>query len=43
MTDVEHPRPVILTDELKAQLNKVSTATLTQQLQGRASAMRTDA
>ena len=34
-TDTEHPRPVILTDELKAQLNKVSTATLTQQLQGR--------
>ena len=34
-TDAEHPRPVILTDELKAQLNKVSTATLTQQLQGR--------
>ena len=28
-------RPVILTDELKAQLGKVSTATLTQQLQGR--------
>ena len=34
-TNTEHPRPVILTDELKAQLNKVSTATLTQQLQGR--------
>ena len=33
--DAEHPRPVTLTDELKAQLGKVSTATLTQQLQGR--------
>ena len=33
--DAEHPRPVVLTDELKAQLRKVSTATLTQQLQGR--------
>jgi len=29
------PRPVILTDELKSQLNKVSTATLTQRLQGK--------
>ena len=35
MADDEHPRPVILTDELKAQLGKVSTATLTQQLQRR--------
>ncbi len=35
MTDVDHPRPVVLTDELKAQLGKVSTATLTQQLQGK--------
>lgn len=35
MADDEHPRPVILTDELKAQLGKVSTATLTQQMQRR--------
>ncbi len=34
-SDAEHPRPVILTDELKAQLGRVSTATLTQQLQRR--------
>lgn len=34
-SDTVHPRPVTLTDELKAQLGKVSTATLTQQLQGR--------
>lgn len=33
--DVEHPRPVVLTDELKAQLSKVATATLTQLLQGK--------
>ena len=33
--EAEPPRPVTLTDELKAQLGKVSTATLTQQLQGR--------
>ena len=33
--DASPPRPVLLTDELKAQLGKVSTATLTQQLQGR--------
>ena len=33
MSSVEPPRPVLLTDELKAQLNSVSTATLTGQLQ----------
>lgn len=33
MSDAEHPRPVVLTDELKAQLNSVSTATLTSLLQ----------
>ena len=35
LSDDQSPRPVVLTDELKAQLGKVSTATLTQQLQRR--------
>jgi 5-oxopent-3-ene-1,2,5-tricarboxylate decarboxylase / 2-hydroxyhepta-2,4-diene-1,7-dioate isomerase len=33
MSSEEPPRPVLLTDELRAQLNSVSTATLTNQLQ----------
>ena len=33
MSSDEPPRPVLLTDELRAQLNSVSTATLTNQLQ----------
>ncbi|MEY2415649.1 MAG: 5-oxopent-3-ene,2,5-tricarboxylate decarboxylase / 2-hydroxyhepta-2,4-diene,7-dioate isomerase [Ilumatobacteraceae bacterium] len=33
MSSDELPRPVLLTDELRAQLNSVSTATLTNQLQ----------
>jgi 5-oxopent-3-ene-1,2,5-tricarboxylate decarboxylase / 2-hydroxyhepta-2,4-diene-1,7-dioate isomerase len=33
MSDYEPPRPVLLTDELREQLNSVSTATLTNQLQ----------
>jgi 5-oxopent-3-ene-1,2,5-tricarboxylate decarboxylase/2-hydroxyhepta-2,4-diene-1,7-dioate isomerase len=33
MSSDEPPRPVLLTDELRAQLNSVSTATLTSQLQ----------
>ncbi|HEY0518040.1 MAG TPA: hypothetical protein VGC84_00995, partial [Ilumatobacteraceae bacterium] len=33
MSSDEPPRPVLLTDELRAQLNSVSTATLTGQLQ----------
>ena len=33
MSSDEAPRPVLLTDELRAQLNSVSTATLTNQLQ----------
>ena len=35
MSSAEPPRPVELTDELRAQLNSVSTATLTGQLQRR--------
>ncbi|HEX2784019.1 MAG TPA: hypothetical protein VHN36_10570, partial [Ilumatobacteraceae bacterium] len=33
MSSEEPPRPVLLTDELRAQLNSVSTATLAGQLQ----------